>query len=238
MRDMRIAYAQMGGAHYNMPTITVDFLSRMSPAEVLKVFEDYVQERDVGVKRWKRWCKTCASYGIESPRAVACWGATRRAWHAGRPKPLRRPRAEADHNPPYLEDIHQQALVHIRTLGNVSLRTIDSLSPAQEHVLEELWQVLLNITYQGPASCVGISKAAMLLSEGRIGPAFDSRVRKQLNLARAKTPRDWLKKLRAIRADLMAFEDRYQVALEDLAPVEVGPLAVGRAYDVITWWHP
>ncbi len=219
-----------------MAEIEVDFLSRMSPAEVLEVFKDYVQENDKGVRRWRRWHKTCASYGINSPQAVACWGATLRAWHAGRPKPLRWPRAEAIHSPPYLDDIHQQALVHIRTLGNVSLRTIDSLSPSQEYALEELWQVLLNITHRGLASCVGISKATMLLSEGRIGPAFDSRVCDKLELKRAKNPRDWLKKLRAIQADLMAFEDRYQVALEDLAPAEVGPLAAGQAYDVITWW--
>ena len=59
-----------------MPIITVDFLSRMSPAEVLKVFEDYVQKQEQrdykGVKRWKKWCKICASYGIDSPRAVTC----------------------------------------------------------------------------------------------------------------------------------------------------------------------
>ena len=229
----------VGGNHMSRITVSsVRFLSRMSPTDVVEVFDDYYQNRRVGVQRWKRWCQICASHGIDSLEAVSVWGETLRKWQAGRPKPLRRPEVEAMHSPPYLEEIHKQALVQVRVLGNVSLRTVDDLSLTQKNALDALWRVLRDITYNGQVRCVGITKAAMLLTEGRFGPAFDSRVREKLGLKRAHTAEDWLAQLRAIRLDLVAFEDKYGVILENLVPTKVGPLAVGRAYDVATWWNP
>ena len=213
--------------------LRVAFLSRMSLADVEQAFAGYVQSKYGG--DWQGWLQTCASCGIGSVQAAAALGKILRRWQAVRPYPLRRIRCEAAHEPPYLEDVLEQALVWVRALDDVSLRNIDCLSPGQAHALEALWRVLLGLPYRGRASCVGITKAAMFLTEGRLGPSLDSKVRDNLNLARPESARVWLQQLRSVHADLGAFEDKHQVALEDLAPSGLGPLAVGRAYDVIAW---
>ena len=44
----------------------------------------------------------------------------------------------------------------------------------------------------GTASCVGITKAVMLLTDGRIGPALDSQVRLNLGVAKPINAEEWI----------------------------------------------
>jgi hypothetical protein len=44
----------------------------------------------------------------------------------------------------------------------------------------------------GEASCVGITKSILLVTDGRIGPAFDSTVRARLRLERPRCSTDWI----------------------------------------------
>ncbi len=215
----------------------VAYLSMMTPDDVLRIYAQYMKDRPYGVARWRRWRQTCAMYGIDSLEATACWKWALGGWRAGRPKPLRDLHADAVHDPPYLEDVHRQAMQYVRALGNTTLRTIDRLSPEQKQALSQLWVVLRDITYGGQVSCVGITKAAIFLTEGRIGPAMDSNVRDTLGLPQTTGGKQWLEQLRAIREDLVAFETKHHVALEDLVPAELRPLAVGRAYDLAAFWQ-
>jgi hypothetical protein len=44
--------------------------------------------------------------------------------------------------------------------------------------LRGLWGNFTRLTATGEASCVGITKSILLVTDGRIGPAFDSTVRR------------------------------------------------------------
>ena len=144
-------------------------------------------------------------------------------------------KGEAKHGPPYLEDLVQQALVWAGALEWASLRELCPPSAGQAWTLSALWDLLLDLPYRGKASCVGITKAVMFLTEGRIGPSLDSRVRKKLGMPKPMGAQEWLDQLEAISEDLRAFEERNRVRLEERVPHELGKLAVGRAYDVLAW---
>jgi hypothetical protein len=78
---------------------------------------------------------------------------------------------------------------------------------------------------------VGITKAVLLLTEGRIGPAFDSGVRRNAGVKAPKTYREWLWALDEMSDDLSAFE-----AVSGPLPLVVSrrfaDLGVGRLYDM------
>lgn len=81
------------------------------------------------------------------------------------------------------------------------------------------------------ASCVGITKSVLLVTDGRIGPAFDRQVRMKLGAGRPSTPQEWLRLLEGVAADIEAFEKRYG-PLSELVPSDFAALAHGRLYDM------
>jgi hypothetical protein len=81
---------------------------------------------------------------------------------------------------------------------------------------------------------VGITKAILLLTDGRIGPAFDSTVRKKLGLRRhVRSSEEWVEALRGIAEDILAFEKRHSMKLADIVPTRFGEFHVGRLYDMM-----
>src|SRR5262249_45567210 len=96
-----------------------------------------------------------------------------------------------------------------------------------------LWAVLSKLPQRDSASCVGITKAIMLLSYGRIGPAFDSIVRKKLGLKyRLRSSEEWVAVLRGISEDIHAFEERHG-SLAAIVPEPFAKYQVGRLYDMV-----
>ena len=76
-----------------------------------------------------------------------------------------------------------------------------------------------------------ITKSILLVTDGRIGPAFDSTVRTRLRLERPRYSTDWIGAVDLIADDLAAFESRHG-PLAEAVPKRFRHLAVGRLYDM------
>ena len=94
-----------------------------------------------------------------------------------------------------------------------------------------MWQIFGQLPTSGSASCVGITKAILLLTDGRLGPAFDSQVRKRLGAAQPATSAAWVGILEEIADDIIAYEAANGL-LARLVPPRFAHLAYGRVYDM------
>jgi GrpB-like predicted nucleotidyltransferase (UPF0157 family)/mannose-6-phosphate isomerase-like protein (cupin superfamily) len=146
---------------------------------------------------------------------------------------MRRPRAEASHEPPFIEDLFDAAAPHLETLSDLTVADLATASPEQIEALHGLWAVFSKLPQRDSASCVGITKAILLLTYGRIGPAFDSIVRKKLGLNRhVKSSQEWIDVLRGVSEDIGAFEKRHG-KLTGIVPESLAKYHVGRLYDMV-----
>ncbi len=89
-----------------------------------------------------------------------------------------------------------------------------------------------DLPQRGQGSCVSITKAVLLLTEGRVGPAFDSRVRNQLRCGHLRTAEEWAEALTEVSADIRAFENACGAALASAVAPRFSTLANGRLYDM------
>lgn len=190
----------------------------VEPDDVVRVASTYVND-------WESWLAVPAS------RRPAVLGQILRRWQATRPQPMRRERAAATHPAPYLEDLFADAQASIGAVGALDLSTFRRRTETQERALRGLWGNFTRLTATGEASCVGITKSILLVTDGRIGPAFDSTVRTRLRLERPRYSTDWIGAMDLIADDLAAFESRHG-PLTDAVPKRFGHLAVGRLYDM------
>ncbi len=203
---------------------TVCILREMAPDEVRAKLGAFTASY---VADWEKWLKVAA------PDRVARFAAILRGWQATRPLPMRRPRAEASHEPPYIEDLLDEAAPQLDALGDLTVAGIASASPDQINALHGLWAVFSNLPQRGSASGVGITKAVMLLTHGRIGPALDSIVRKKIGLKdHPRSSEEWLGILRRISEDIHAFEERHG-NLAGIVPHPFAKYQVGRLYDMV-----
>jgi hypothetical protein len=138
---------------------------------------------------------------------------------------------EAQHEAPFLDDLLEAAEEPVRALADLSVSTIAERTPAQNEALNTLWTIFSRLPTSGVASCVGISKAILLLTDGRIGPAFDSQVRMELGVARPVTCSEWLQTLEEIGEDIAAFE-RIHGAITNVVSPRFAELRYGRLYDM------
>lgn len=177
------------------------------------------------VEDWDAWV---AAHQDARPQL---FGRILRKWQATRPVAMRRLRAEAEHTAPFLDDLLESAAQPIRALTGLTVQTIARRTPAQDKALARLWAILSRLPTSGVASCVGITKAVLLLTDGRIGPAFDSQVRRKLEVGRPATYREWLETLKAIGDDIAAFEAVHG-PLTRAVPTRFAQLPYGRLYDM------
>jgi len=154
-----------------------------------------------------------------------------RKWQATRPLAMRRLKREAAHGAPFLDDLLESAVEPLRVLADLTVLTIAHRSPAQDEALATLWAIFSRLPISGVASCVGITKAVLLLTDGRIGPAFDSQVRQKLGVGRPATCREWLQTLRDIGEDIAMFESVHG-HLRKAVPARFAQLEYGRLYDM------
>ena len=179
------------------------------------------------IRDWETWLKT------NPDDRPGLFVKTLGKWQVARPKaPLRRFRANATHQPPYMEDILKQASPLIENLGSLGMSSFDSMTHTQRDSLIELWQLFPHLSQTGTTSCVGITKAVLLLTNGRIGPALDSNVRENLRIKRVTNANEWISILKEIFEDIIAFERSYSVKLGDVVPAEFSHLEYGRLYDM------
>jgi hypothetical protein len=177
------------------------------------------------VQDWDAWLAA----GVDARPEL--FGRILRKWQAARPGAMRRLRGEANHNAPFLDDLLEAAEEPLRVLADLSVSTIGQRTPAQSEALNKLWANFLRLRTSDDASCVGITKAILLLTDGRIGPAFDSQVRKKLGVARPANCSEWLKILQDIGEDIAMFE-RAHGAIRKVVPPRFAELAYGRLYDM------
>jgi len=144
---------------------------------------------------------------------------------------MRRLKREQKHDEPFLDDLLASAREPLRKLAGLSVLTIAKRASAQTDALNALWKNLLRLPATGAATCVSITKAILLLTDGRIGPAFDSQVRRKLGVARPASCAEWLKNLEEIGEDIAAFE-RVNGPITKAVPTEFAGLAHGRLYDM------
>lgn len=188
------------------------------------------------VEDWNVWLKVRRDYPLD--HAAPELGRILRRWQACRPNTMRRCRVEATHEAPYLEDLALKGISVSSALNGFDLRHVDAMKHADEKALLELWAVFKDLSYSGRcrnglAGVVGISKAVLLLTEGRVGPAFDSNVRKQLGTGDIVTPERWIMNLKKVAEDITLFEQVNQCSLSEAVPKEYGSLHYGRLYDMI-----
>jgi len=159
------------------------------------------------------------------------FGRILRKWQATRPLAMRRLKAEAKHGPPYLDDLLELAAPPLCALADLTVVTIANRTTEQNNALATLWTIFLRLPTSGDASCVGITKAILLLTNGKIGPALDSQVRNKLGVNRPLTCRNWIQILQDVSEDIAAFESR-RGPLTKAVPTRFSQLAYGRLYDM------
>lgn len=212
----------------------VTFLADKDPQEVRQALETFSHRYCLD---WKRWQRVYRADQTSANGSIATFGEILRKWQATRPRQMRRPQGEASHPTPFLDDLVTEAHPAIQILGGIDLRTLACHEPAQMHDIKEalssLWNTFLKLTCDGHATCVGISKAVLLLTEGRLGPAFDSTARQNLDVDSPGNSVEWVRLLRSVSEDLRRFEEKNHLQIDSLVAKQWAPLNVGRVYDMI-----
>ncbi len=185
------------------------------------------------LKDWNAWIAV-----VQQQRSAALeFGRILRSWQACRPNRMRRTWQEAQHEAPFLEDLIAQSQPHLQVLIAFDVGDRTSYTTQVCHALKGLWNVLVDLSYcgkvrQGRAGVVGISKAVLLLTVGRVGPAFDSTVRRQLQISEPLGAEGWLQALKNVTLDIVAFEQANNCTLQEAAPAEFQGFGSGRIYDM------
>ena len=183
------------------------------------------------VDDWDAWLDTAPQDRSE------LLGRILRKWQACRPNSMRRIKAEAAHNAPYLEDLVAQAAPHIEMLQDFNIQ--DGIPFVNDHInaLAQLWDIFQNLSHDGRANggrtgVVGISKAVLLLTDGRVGPAFDKCVKKNIGVATIFSAEQWIEALYLVSKDISNFERKNDTTLQAATPQPFAELNAGRIYDM------
>jgi len=202
----------------------IDVLQKKTPTEVLRAVSGFAMKY---THDWDLWL------AVAPAERSAVFAKTLGRWQAVRPKALRRIRARShEHRSPYIEDLLESAEPNLETLEGFFVGRAAALTSRERRALSRLWSLFEKLPQRGHASCVGITKAVLLLSDGRIGPALDSRVRRQLRRNHIESPSDWADLLDDVSNDIRAFEARSGKTLARSVPRRFSALASGRLYDM------
>lgn len=202
--------------------MSVDALRKKTPKQVHDDVSSFAARY---IEDWESWMQAAEE---QRPQL---FGHILRKWQATRPRAMRRLRNQAQHGAPFLDDLLRRSSKPLQVVEDLTLLAIAFRTAAQDRALVSLWKIFLHLPTSGAASCVGITKAILLLTDGRIGPAFDSKVRKQLGVGPPPTPAEWLGTLQQIAEDIAAFESVHG-PLTDAVPRQFAQLGYGRLYDM------
>jgi hypothetical protein len=179
------------------------------------------------VMDWDAWLKIAESDRVSEFASIL------RKWQGTRPNAMRLPKAEASHESPFIDDLLLEATPHLEALGDLTLDDLGLATPIHIKALHGLWATFSNLQQKDTATCVGITKAIMLMTNGRIGPAFDSLVRKKLGLNDHLSSSDeWIAVLREISKDIQGFE-KLHGKFATIVPDQFKKYQVGRLYDML-----
>jgi hypothetical protein len=183
------------------------------------------------VDDWNRWLQVKAENRSEQ------FGSILRNWQACRPNKMRQTSAANLHEAPYIDDLMEQASHSISALAAFELNDFSKFSEDIFKHISVLWDIFENLSYtgkarKGKAGAVGISKAVLLLSDGHIGPAFDSEVRTHLGIKEITNAKQWFKAIQIVAQDIQSFEAKNNTTIKNSAPEEFKGLNIGRIYDM------
>jgi hypothetical protein len=207
-------------------------LKYLNRQKVEKMIEQYSQKY---IQDWNDWL----SVKNNLPKYIpAKFSRILGKWQACRPNRMRGTKNEGFHDPPFLEDLIEQATIPLAAIHQVEMRSDNIFNREIKGALNQLWEIFKRLSYSGKArnglaGIVGISKAVLLLTEGRIGPAFDSKVRENLNIREINDPISWIIELKKVAEDIEAFERKNNCLLTDAAPSVHSKEHFGRLYDMI-----
>ncbi len=198
-----------------------------TPDQVLEQIKGF---RRAYVYHWRDWLSVsegcdfqaapiCTEVVAEFKEIMSKW------WACGRYQSLR---CDAE-----LRSTLNAATEPLRRVGSADLRSFQTPSDALIGAINDLWRIFEEgLCLKHRASEVGVSKAILLVTKGRIGPAFDSKVQSHLDgfVVGCTT---YVKALGKIACELAYFETRERTTLESLAEQAGRPAAVGRAIDMV-----
>lgn len=184
------------------------------------------------VQDWNAWCEALRAQENVSLR----FGEILRRWQACRPYRMRLPQGEAKHDSPFLENLIIQSNQYIQALKTFDIGHQAALNGEVRRLLEQLWNIFQNLCCDelrnGLASVVGISKAVLLLTEGRVGPAFDKNIRDNLQILKPLNAQQWFDALKKVSKDIFSFEAKNKCTLQEATPPVFADLHSGRIYDM------
>lgn len=223
---------------YHLPEISmakqITFLARLTAEDVrrrMRAFPDSYK------RHWQQWLRVAPFSALDAPMVAKEFRALLQRWQAVRSRTkgrvVRHCRASKNTEELCLDDLLRKATPFVRELDSFSLREANALNVGQERALKSLWDIFLTLPSIGTANAVGITKAVKLVTLGRVGPALDAVVRRNLGIDEPYSADEWLAILRAISVDLSRFEGRTHEPLEALVDAQWRPIAVGRAYDMV-----
>jgi hypothetical protein len=198
-------------------------LRSKTPAEVHAAITAFAQRY---VEDWNQWL------ACEESNRANVFGSILRRWQATRPLAMRRTAREAQHPAPYIDDLMRRSEHYTAQVSSLSTRSIRARTKEQNAALSELWRIFEELPRNGCASCVGITKAILLQTNGSIGPALDSKVRGQIGVLAPTCAGQWTDILDLVAEDIQAFEEKHG-RLNDHVPNEFAHLGVGRLYDML-----
>ncbi len=206
-------------------------LRDLSSGQVRKHLEEFAPRY---IDDWKAWLSVKSQ---ENVCAVATeFGRILRRWQACRPNRMRRTKLEGGHAGLYLDDLIARAQEPLGALR--AFECCSAIAPSHREALRALWRIFTDLSYlgkarNGHAGVVGISKAVLLLTEGRVGPAFDSKVRGNLKTGKIGTADAWIASLQRVGDDIMQFEKRNKCRLRNVVPRKFAGFHCGRIYDMV-----
>lgn len=201
----------------------IEFLQRKNLEETKTLLKSFSKKY---AGDWKCWINTLQRYPFVSPEVAKKFGEILRRWQAGRPRKI-------SSDDKLLSILNQTKRILSQTT-KINLREIFLSDTKIKGVLESLWNLFKNdLTEQKNTTGVGVTKAIMLVTEGNIGPAFDSNVCFNLNYYIHNSFESYYMGLQEIAEDIYKFENKENVHLEDLIPEQWKPVNIGRAYDML-----
>ena len=98
-------------------------LRDMAPDEVRRRLEAFTASYVVD---WEDWL------GVAESNQVSKFASILRSWNATRPLPMRRPKAESSHEPPYIEQLIDEAEPHLKVLGDLCVTDLAFRHPGSD----------------------------------------------------------------------------------------------------------
>jgi hypothetical protein len=202
----------------------IEFLRNKNEEEVRALISGFARSYCYDLHHF---ANTNSEYGLASHEAAMALADLLKKWTACRPVSI------STDLQPILKDLETEFTM----ISGLDLRNLRNASANEKGAIDHIWSKLTNELCK-PKKLTGVapSKAMLIITNGRLGPALDSRARAVLGLSSDNivTGVQYRTILEAISEDLLIFEETISpIRIETLVPKHWQPVLVGRAYDMV-----